>query len=143
MKKNDSDKEMEQLVEKMMKKTSLDTPSLDFTSNIMSKVLDIKTSETTVYNPLISKKVWMMIGFGVLTLLIYIVFGATTENSGFISKIDFSMLTNNKIGNMVSNMEWSNFHVSKAFGYAFMSLGIMICIQILFLKRHFNQRFEN
>lgn len=143
MKKIDADKEIEQFVEKIMEKTSLDMPSSDFTANIMSKVLEIKTTEATAYQPLISKKVWIMIGLGVLTLLIYIVFGAKTESSGFINTIDLSMLTNNKIANILSSIELSNFQVSRTFGYALMSLGIMICIQILFLKHHFNQRFEN
>ncbi|PKQ45609.1 hypothetical protein [Confluentibacter flavum] len=143
MKKTDTDKEIEQLVEKMMKETSLDTPSFDFTAHIMSKVLEIKTSEATVYKPLISKKVWGIIAFGVLALVIFIVFGAKGEASGIVNPIDFSMLTNNKIINTISGFKASSFQVSKTFSHALMFLGIMICVQILFLKHHFNQRFEN
>lgn len=143
MKKIDADKEIEQFVEKMMKKTSLDMPSSDFTANIMSKVLEIKTSEATVYKPLISKKVWGIIALGAVALILYGVFGTETEASSFVNTIDFSLFTNNKIVNTISGFKTSSFQVSKTFGYALMSLGIMICVQILFLKHHFNQRFEN
>jgi hypothetical protein len=143
MKKMDTDKEIEQLVEKMMKKTFLDTPSIDFTSNIMSKVLEIKTSKVTVYKPLISKKVWGIIAFAVVALVFYSVFGVETKASGFLNTIDLSLFTNNKIVNTISSFKTSSFQVSKTFGYAFMFLGIMICVQILFLKHHFNRRFEN
>mgnify|MGYP000120514431 FL=1 len=52
----------------MMKETTLDTPSVDFTAQVMSQVLKIKISQTTVYKPLISKWVWYGIFISMLGL---------------------------------------------------------------------------
>ena len=55
------DKHIEKLVDKAMKDSVLETPSFDFTSKVMQHVTATSKSKATVYEPLISKKVWFVV----------------------------------------------------------------------------------
>lgn len=127
-------KELEKLVDRMMSDATLESPSLDFTSKVMSQVLSTKTSNSTVYKPLISKSVFMAVFGSVFLLFFYVInFGKTTTESWF-TFFNYSKLYNN----------WflSNFTISKISMYAVVVLMIMFCIQIATLKNHFDKRFE-
>ena len=138
--KANTDKQIEKLVDKMMKETTLEKPSFDFTLNVMSQVKALSSSSVMIYKPLISKKGWIFIAIVLLALTLYLAFGIKTESTGFLSTIDFSVLANNKISNTLSGFKISSFEVSKTFGYALLLLGLMICVQIPILKHHLNQR---
>lgn len=137
-----TDKYIEKLVNKMMKETSLEVPSIDFTDEVMDRVLALSSSKATVYKPLISKKGWVLISIGFIAITSYAIFGFKSEPSGFMNSIDFSILSNNKITHTLSSLKAPSVSISKAFGYALMFLGLMICIQIPFLKHYLNQRYK-
>ncbi|GGK25207.1 hypothetical protein GCM10007962_19300 [Yeosuana aromativorans] len=139
---HNTDKHIEKLVDKMMKETSLETPSFDFTNKVMDQVLALSSSKATVYKPLISKKGWVLISLGIIAITCYIIFGVKTESSGFMDTIDFSILSNNKITDTLSNLKAPSVSIPKTFGYALMLLGLMVCIQIPFLKHYLNQRYK-
>ncbi|NCO62273.1 MAG: hypothetical protein GW839_01400 [Flavobacteriales bacterium] len=140
---DNSEKHIEKLVDKLMKENTLQTPSFDFTANVMSQIKALSSTNVFIYKPLISKIGWFFIGFALLALTIFIAFSIKTESTGFLSTIDFSVLTNNKITKVFSGFKISGFEVSKTLSYSLLLLGIMVCVQIPFLKHHFNQRFEN
>ncbi|MGZ0014842.1 hypothetical protein [Yeosuana sp. AK3] len=140
---DNSEKHIEKLVDKLMKENTLQTPSFDFTAKVMTQVNTLSFSKVFIYKPLISKIGWFFIGFALLALTIFIAFGMKTESTGLLSTIDFSVLTNNKITKLLSGFKISGFEVSKTLSYSLLLLGIMVCVQIPFLKHHFNQRFEN
>ena len=127
-------KYLESLSKKIIKNASVESPSINFTDAIMSKINALPQSESTVYKPLISKTTWLIIGLIVLSLILF--FGTKTEHSSWIQFIDFSRLSNLKI-NIFSKVS-----LSKTFTYAIIFLGLMICIQIPLLKIHFDKRFE-
>lgn len=135
---HNTDKHIEKLVDKMMKETTLEKPSFGFTSQVMSQVLDVKTSQATVYKPLLSKKVWFVIFVGILLIIIFSIFGTKTENTGWLSRLNVNVLDNIEI-----KRPFSDFSISKTAMYAIVLFGFMICVQIPFLKHYFNQRFEN
>lgn len=137
-----TDKHIEKLVDKMMKETSLETPSLDFTDKVMNQVLALSSSKATVYKPLISKKGWVLISLGFIAITSYIIFGFKTEPSDFMGSIDFSLLSNNKITHTLSSLKVPSLSIPKTYGYALMLLGLMICIQIPFLKHYLSQRYK-
>ena len=137
-----TDKHLEKLVDKMMKETSLEPPSFNFTDRVMDQVLTLASSKAMVYEPLISKKGWALILLSVMAITCYIVLGAKTESSDFMDNIDFSVLSNNKISNMLSNLKVPDVSVPKTFGYALMFLGVMLCVEIPFLKHYLNQRHK-
>lgn len=133
-----TDKYLDDLTKKVIKIGSIESPSFNFTDTVMSQVEALNKNQSIVYKPLISKKTWTLILVGFLSILVYILFfGTQTESSGWLSKIDFSTLSNNRVSNSLSS-----FKLSKTFMYAIVLFGIMICIQIPFLKNHFDKRFE-
>lgn len=132
----EADKHLEKLTEKVLKNAPLERPSFHFTTSVMSKIETLNNS-VTAYKPLISKTGWFFIIASLLSLTIYLIFSTETASPSLISSMDFSVIFNNKIPNALTN-----FTLSKTFTYAIALFGLMLCVQIPFLKHHFNQRLE-
>jgi len=134
---NKETKYLDNLSSKIIGKTTIESPSFNFTDSVMSKVNALHESKATVYKPLISKTSWVLIGFGILALVLYILFfGTKIETSNWIQSINFSMFSNINMDLLPS------LSISKTVTYAFLFFGLMICIQIPLLKNHFDKRFE-
>lgn len=133
----EEDKYLESLAKKVIKSTDLESPSFDFTASVMSQIENLDSS-VTVYKPLISKTGWFFIIALILALTVYLFFGIEAESTSLFGPIDLSVLTNNKITNTITG-----FSMSKTFMYAIVFFCVMLCIQIPFLKHHFNQRLEH
>lgn len=131
-------KNIDELAGKVMKSSSLETPSFNFTDSVMSKVLALSANKVTVYKPLISKTAWAFIAIGFIATIIFVIFGTQTEPSD----IDFSFLLNHKLTHAMANFNIPNFTITKTFAYAFVFFALMICVQIPILKHHFNQRYK-
>jgi hypothetical protein len=127
-------KQIDNLARKVIKKALLESPSVDFTTQIMTQVSVSKQSEATVYKPLISKTTWFVIAVGFSVLVAYSFLGT----QGYMeSSFDFSILANNKVFAV-----FSRFTFSKTLLYALVFLSVMVLIQVSFLTSHFNKRFE-
>jgi hypothetical protein len=125
-------KELEKLVDRMMSDATLQSPSFDFTSKVMSQVLSAKTSDATVYKPLISKWVFMAVFGIVCALSIYVsVYGESTTERWW-SFIDYTKIFNIRL--------LMGFSISKGAIYAIMVSMAMFCVQIAFLKNYFNKQ---
>ena len=129
------DKHIEKLVDKTMKKASLESPSFDFTSTVMAQVNALEQSTVTTYKPLISKPMWFVIFAVALAIVGYIILGTSANQSGWINFVDLSVLTDNKISNI-----FTGFKVSNLVTYAIVLFGIMLFIQVPILKRNFDSR---
>lgn len=128
---------IEKFVKKSIKKASLETPSLDFTNSVMAQVNALQRSAITTYRPLISKPIWFVIFTVSLLIVLYIIFGTTTNDAGWLSFIDLSVITNNRLSNT-----FSGFNISKSVMYAIVLFGLMLFIQIPILKHSFDKRLE-
>lgn len=130
------DKRLNDLIDKIMEETSLDTPSIDFTSNIMTKVELIANTNVTTYRPLISKQVW----FGVLILIIgamvYPLFYSTTETS-WLTNMDFNKFSYHIIVSRLSNLAFSKIMI-----YSVVIFALMFAVQSSLLKVYFNKRLS-
>ncbi len=131
--KHNIDDHLDKLAKKVMYETSLESPSLNFTANIMAQVNAVKISDVTVYKPLISKNVWLLFAVVIASVCAYFVFGNSLEGMGWFEAIDFSFLPNIEISNPLSS-----FTVSKTFMYSIVFFAIMLFIQIPILKRRFD-----
>lgn len=132
--KENVDKYLNNLAKKVLKEGQIESPNFNFTDAILSQVNALKISKTLVYRPLISKKAWVLISMIFLAIIIYtLLSGNQTGSLDLFGKIDFSFLTINPI---------SSLKLSKILMYAVVFFGLMICIQILLLKNHFDRRFE-
>lgn len=124
------DKKIEKLVEAIMKDSKLDTPSLDFTANVMSKVKQTTTNEVYNYQSLISNNVFIFV-FG---FFITFFFFLKPSKEDYIYRISDSFFYSiNKI---------SNFSYSKITIYSVSIFSLLLLIQILFLKKHFKRQLE-
>jgi len=132
-----TDKEIEKLIDKMMKETTLESPSLDFTSQVMSQVLKIKTNKAMVYKPLISKWIWYGIFISMLGLMTYLLFNDSAVSGGLFEKYNFGTLPKFRMSNIFSGL-----HFSRTTLYACVLLTIMLFIQIPILKHHMDKRSE-
>ncbi|MDU8885566.1 hypothetical protein RXV94_05280 [Yeosuana sp. MJ-SS3] len=132
---NKTDKYLDKLVNKMMKDVSLETPSENFEANLMAKVFDLSTQKTIAYKPLISKSVWILLSFGFIVFMSYLVFGITWQDSESLITINFDYLFNNKLTQMLVGIKLSN-----TFTYAILSLALMCLIQITVLKNYYDKR---
>lgn len=129
------DKHIEKLVDKTMKKSSLESPSFNFTNTVMARVNALESDTITTYKPLISKPMWLAILVIAITIVLYIMFGMTTTETGWLSFIDLSVLTDNKLSNAMSG-----FKVSNTVMYGVVLFGIMLFIQVPLLKHYFDKR---
>jgi hypothetical protein len=128
----EEDKNIENLIDKMMAENTLETPSFDFTSKIMAQVLVAEKSKVKNYKPLISKSIWIIIGFGLLSLAIYASLFSETENNLEIGK---------SYADNVSAF-FSGIHISKNILYAILIVPFMILIQIGVLKNYFDKKYQ-
>jgi ABC-type uncharacterized transport system permease subunit len=129
-------KQMDNLSRKVIRKASLESPSFDFTTQIMAQLTVLKQSEATIYKPLISKTTWLVI-FGSLAALVIYAIGVQPQTLDKFDVLDFSTLLNNKISGIFSRLTFS-----KTLQYALFSLSIMVLIQVYLFKRYLDKRFE-
>lgn len=130
--KTNEDKQLEKLVARMMKETTLDTPSIDFTSKVMSQVLATQKSETTIYKPLISTPTFIIIFGGLIFLIAFILTNGNTSSNNTYLNLNLNFFTNfNPV---------RSFHFSKITTYSVVLTTLMLFIQIPLLKNYFDKK---
>jgi len=132
-----TEQQLDKLAKKVMQSSLLESPSLDFTANIMAKVEASATSNITVYKPLISKRVWLLISILVIGGLSYGVLGNDLNGLGLFDTIDLSIISNNKITEAISGITFS-----KTLMYAVGLCGLMFFIQIPMMKHYLDKQLE-
>ncbi|CAD0005657.1 hypothetical protein [Flavobacterium chungangense] len=128
----ENDKEIENLIEKMMAENTLESPSADFTSNLMSHILVAEKAKIKPYKPLISISTWIFIGIALAVLVLYNIFFAGAENN-----IEIGKSYTDKISATVSGI-----HISKTTLYAILIVPFMILVQVGVLKNYFNKKYQ-
>ena len=130
----ESDKYYENLVDKVMAEGTMQKPSADFTSRVMSQVLVLQKTKRIVYKPLISKSVWVVI-FGSLVVFIgYVVFA---PDKAVGSDLSISTLCYSKIDNLIPVIQFS-----KNTSYAVLIVVLMVLVQISILKNYYDKKYR-
>ena len=124
------DKLLEKLVDTIMKDSKLETPSLDFTSNVMSQVKAPKTSDVFVYKPLIPKFAFVLV-FGCFLTMLF-----------FLEPQQDSWITQLNIERFYTNFSTSLFSFSKITIYSVVLATLLLFIQISFLKKYFDNQLK-
>ena len=130
--KEHSNKDLEKFIDKVMKSSTLETPSFDFTAKVMSQVTSTSKSTVTIYKPLISKTTWGILLLLTVGLVVYSVYSKDTINLGWFDQLDLS-----KVSNIFSGLKISNTVM-----YSLLMFAIMLFIQVPMLKHYYNKRFE-
>jgi len=128
----ENDKNIENLIDKMMAESTLDSPSIDFTSKIMSQILVAEKSKIKAYKPLISKSTWIFISLCLIALTVYCVYSGNN-----ISNFEIVNLYSDKAATLFSGI-----HFSKNILYAILIVPFMILIQIGVLKNYFDKKYQ-
>ncbi|SNR24782.1 hypothetical protein [Flavobacterium sp. ov086] len=128
----ESDKNIEKLIDKMMSESTLESPSIDFTSKIMSQVLAAEERKIKAYKPLISKTTWIFIGITLTALTTY-----TIYSNNDISNFEIAKTYSDKASALFSGI-----HISKNILYALLVVPFMVLIQIGLLKNYFDKKYE-
>lgn len=128
----ENDKDIEKLIDKIMKEHILEMPSLDFTSKVMAQVA-VQTTKVVRYQPLISNTVWVAIFGSILATCIYVFSGVAPQTGQY--DMDVSILYNNKVSEAVARIPFSEVTM-----YALVVLAFLILIQIPLLNNHFGRK---
>ncbi len=135
--KETEDKNTKQFVDKIMKETSLESPSHDFTSKVMANVLAIGKSNVTVYKPLISKRGWLVIFGGIIATVIYLLTNNVTQSEGQPWSAAFSGRGLIKALTDLHLFQFSGITIN-----IIVLSTLLMFIQITLLKNHLNKRLE-
>src|SRR5574338_156185 len=87
---NSEDQNIEKLVERMLMNNQIESPSPDFTGNVMSVVYASQKSRKIIYKPIFSKWTWIIIFTGIIAIFIYSFFNLNQQTPLF--QINFSLL---------------------------------------------------
>ncbi|WP_405384990.1 hypothetical protein [Maribacter sp. LLG6340-A2] len=128
--KENNDKLLEKLVDKMMKDSPVESPSFDFTANVMSKVF--KTNEAYLYKPLIPKSVFFIIFVSVILLFMYAFINGEASTDSWVNHLNFTKA--------YSKLSISFLSVSKETTYIIFAATLMFLVQITFLKKYFDNK---
>jgi hypothetical protein len=128
---------LDSLAKKVIKETSLESPSKDFTSNIMAQLDNISIESVTTYKPLISKKVWFVFTIAILGGFIYTLIDGGLQSMGWFESIDLSVISNNKFVDAASSIT-----ISKILMYAVALFGLFWFAQIGIIKNHLEKQLN-
>jgi hypothetical protein len=132
--KANEDKNIEKLVNYIMKDAKLESPSSNFTLNVMSQVLQTKTSDVTVYKPLISRKTFIVVFGFIITLFIYLLINKDQQTNGWPTYLNINTTYYNNFTTL--------FKFSKITTCTAVLTTVMLLIQISFLKNYFDKQLE-
>ena len=127
------DKQIEDLINKLMAADKLEQAPNGFTDNVMSKIEGIVESKPITYKPLIPKYVWWLIALGFAGLFGYFFFTSTEQTVGILERYNLPELSFNLVDGL-------SFNFSSTLMYAVVFFVIMLSIQIPLLKHYFNTK---
>lgn len=130
--------QIDAFLKKQLKEIPLESPSKDFTKNLMGILSSEETSEVTSYVPLISKKVWTGIASLVAILSLVLVFiPFQQEEESLLTKIplDFSFISKVSFSGIVEALAVSNTTL-----YTLLLFSILVFAQVFYLKGYFTKR---
>ncbi len=121
---NTTEKRIEKLSEKIMQETSLESPSANFTANIMSQLQE----KTITYKPLISKKVWTLVA-ACIALAVIFNFNSELARPEWLDVISIKERFSYSLDSLIPNLE-----IPKTYLYSVVFLAIFILLQIPYFK---------
>lgn len=129
--------ELDAFAKKYIKEVEIETPSVDFTANIMQHVLHAENSEIYKASPLISKKVW---GVLVTVLFVSILYVSRGTSLGWLKmpKLKLDYFSRFQFPNLFEGITVSNTML-----YACFFFTVMVFVQIYYLKNHFTKNLES
>ncbi|MGI9549595.1 MAG: hypothetical protein ACR2MT_00235 [Aurantibacter sp.] len=132
---NEMDKRLDELTGKLLKDFSGETPSFDFTTQLMARVEGLSRSRITRYKPLISKKLWLILIVLIAGIFSYLIFGNVQLEDTWASSKLLDLLPE------MSSFKLPDYQISNVLLYGVLGFTFFVGVQTLVLKRHFDKRF--
>ena len=136
MEENKHNEELEVFTKKYVKEIPQEKPSMDFTAAIMQNILAENRASVFTPKALITKKGWFLI-IGLLLVAIFMPFKQMKETTIALPEINFSFFDKIQIPNL-----FESFYVSNTVLCALVFFGLMIMVQVVFLKGYFERRIH-
>jgi len=141
------DKNIEEITKYIIKEAQVESPSDGFLNKVMDSVkIESELSLSKKYEPLISKKVWVLIAVVFIALSVFLLTG-TTENYNLISKVDFSLLDKlpsiNVFDTISSINIFQHIHFSTTFTLSFIIFSVLAVFQLYVIKNYYNKEITN
>ena len=128
--------ELNAFAKKYIKEIPEEKISKNFTSFVMQAIAKENVVKVIKPKALISKKSWFVVSILLLAIL-FIPFKETEKSFFTFPKLDFSFLEKLQIPNLLDSITVSNTALYTVFFF-----GLMLIAQVIFLKHHFNKRFD-
>ena len=128
-----SEQHLDDLAKKVMTSAPLETPSFNFTADVMAKLDAPQVSAITTYKPLISKKAWIVIGI-IMIALGYYIFSLDSSGASTTNRFDLSGI---KESNVVLTL--SSLFKSKVLIYSVTFFGVAWLVQVSVMKQQLNK----
>ena len=125
---------LEELTTKIVQGAGLQKPSADFTSRVMLALEQQTQSAVTVYTPLISKRMWWVIGSAIVVLVGYIL----------SANIEFNVLQDafTSVNSQLPQWQLPSYELDVAVPntlvYGVLIMVVLLAIEIPLLKRKYN-----
>ena len=127
--------EINAFTKKYIKEIPTETPSDDFTANLMKSITQLEpVKSVTTYKPLISKKGWFIV-FTAIAALLFVPFISSNETLFALPELNFSLSDKIGFSGILENLSVSNTMLSITVVF-----GILVSIQIVYLKGFFEKR---
>lgn len=129
-------KELDDFSKKYIKDIDTEKLSPEFTSELMKKIQVLNVYKVQAFTPLISKKVWFLIGL-LLVAILSIPFNSNEESILSVPELDVTFLNKFQLSNLFESVSISNTTFS-----IICLFGLMIFIQFIYLKKYFESRIH-
>nr|WP_299215155.1 hypothetical protein [uncultured Allomuricauda sp.] len=125
------ERELEDFVDKIMDETILESPSSNFTDNIMSQITEPALNDATQYKPLIHRNVLIFVLMVLVGITGYLASDFTLDNRAWFGNGQIDLF-------FERILDWPQMlSSSKTTMYAVLFFGLLFLIQIPWLKRYF------
>jgi hypothetical protein len=126
--------QVDAFLKRQIQELPLETPSKNFTSNIMNVLNDEKVYTTIQYKPLISKKIWFVAAAAIIAIFLI---PFQKREGGLLEKVSIDLSFADKISfsGLLEGLTVSN----TAF-YGLLFFAIMVFIQVVYLKGQFDKK---
>lgn len=137
MEEANKDQEINAFIKKYVSEIKLESPSADFTSNIMDVVSSIDMAKSTIaYKPLISKKGWFLV-VSILAAILMVPLRGVESKWVTFPELNFSFLEKINFTGLLDGFDISNTVLCTACLFA-----VLLSVQIFYLKGYFEKQLS-
>lgn len=129
--------EIHAFTKKYLNEIPTESPSIDFTKNLMDKIAEIQPEKEIVYKPLISKKGWFLVAASIIAIIL-LPFKNSEEGLFTLPEVNFSFFEKMSFSGIFESV-----NVSTTTASLLVLFSILFFIQIFYLKGEFERRINS